>query len=496
MSARRIHEPNLKRYENSTGVCAVAASPADLRRHLEASRAAWQRQVDTDHAYQTQATEAEVSKRTLALKERAKQRLMPTQRALEAAARLQVSLATVGAAATNAYNGQLNAARERDFSDRVASAIGAAEGCTDAINFAHEAAAPGCDDERMACGAPTNETAERVGDVANRLMGYAEQEQNVLIQAGAAATEELRRVAAQASDEVAFVVSKSTDAISVGLQASTKSAMDQISDTVQRMESKVECVMVDTLGRLDKAQETMCALAESMTKCANAATAATQAATEAAEKIATAAAAQTNAPVPTDAMCDGNSVVLYKSHMDILGVSDDAPYNREAMTRGLACAMTKFAACLPEQYDAAAIRAAQTDAMAVFKQSLEDASMPTKADGDGVDDTPHTPGMPDPTKASAEDAARAMAEAEADKQALMEEMEASPDPEPTKNHAGEAHSESEEEKPTGADASEEPPKEEAKEPTKEVEEPTKEEEQKREAVTAAAPKSGFRAIFR
>ena len=478
MSARRIHEPNLKRYENSTGVGAVAASPADLRRHLEASRAAWQRQVDTDHAYQTQATEAEVSKRTLALKERAKQRLMPTQRALEAAARLQVSLATVGAAATNAYNGQLNATRERGFSDRVASAIGSAEGCTDAINFAQEAGAPGCE---VACGAPTNETAERVGDVANRLMGYAEQEQNVLIQAGAAATEELRRVAAQASDEVAFVVSKSTDAISVGLQASTKSAMDQISDTVQRMESKVECVMVDTLGRLDKAQATMCALAESMTKCANAATAATQAATEAAEKIATAAAAQTNAPVPTtDAMGDGNSVVLYKSHMDILGVSDDAPYNREAMTRGLACAMTKFAACLPEQYDAAAIRAAQTDAMAVFKQSLEDASMPTKADGDGVDDTPHTP---DPTKASAEDAARAMAEAEADKQALMEEMEASPDPEPTRNHAGEAHSESEEEKPTGADASEETPKEEA-------------EEQKKEAATAAAPKSGFRAIFR
>ena len=534
MSARRIHEPNLKRYENSTGVGAIATSPEELRRHLEASRATWQRQVDTDRAYQVQATELEISKRTQELKERAKQRLMPTQKALEAAARLQVSLASVGAAATTAYNGQVHAARERDFADRVASAIGASGEGEDPINF--EA---GCGDGHMSCGAPTNETAERVGDVANRLMGYAEQEQNVLIQAGAAATEELRRVAAQASDEVAFVVSKSTGAIADGLQSSTKSAVDQISDTVRSMEEKVACVMVDTLARFDRAQSTMRELADNMAKCANAATVATQAATEAAEKISAAAVAtstapaQGNGPTPTDAMCRTNSVVLYKSHMDILGISEKEPYDREMVRQACTYAMAKFSAGLPEKFDAVAIRAARTDAMAAFKESIENGPMPepTKAydtdapvpgtwtisereaaaeptatymgggakdsdddDDDATDTKTHMGGMHHGTKTYMGGDSKDSDDDDAtDTKTHMGGMHHG-----TRTHMGDGMSHENDEnaepaKPTGADASEEKPKEE-EEPAKEEEKPK--EGEKKEADTAAAPKTGFRAIFR
>ena len=412
MSARVLHQqPSMSKYETgnlATGA-SFAASPAELRAKLEASRNVWQKKVDTDHQHQVRATELEISKRTSLLKERAKQRLMPSQKSLEAQARLQLSLADAGAAATAAYHGQATAARS--FEDRVANAVGTSLGPTEHINFGN-AVDPAC----LAAAECSGEVAtpEQVGEMTGALVGFAEAERNVLIKASQAATEELRRVATQASDEVAFVVKNSTGAIDERLQASAGTAVSKMTETMVTMESKVEAMMGQTMQRLDAAQATMAEMTATMTQCANAACAATEAATTAAAQIgeaareaavATATAITTSAVKaastansPTGDHHPGHTsathaatgdhnenhnvitfnehatgdkgVVVFSDHADILDIKVNTPYNRETLAMAYTAAATRFAASLPVSYNAELIRAAHTGAIQAFQATM------------------------------------------------------------------------------------------------------------------------------
>ena len=192
----RVRGPDIARYENSA-VLPPAQSVTELRNQLAQSRHTWQKQCVTEQAVQLQASQEEISRRTMEIKKRVMERMLPNAKAIETAARLQAQLASVGAAAAAQHNLNTSFAATKTFDERVEAATRSGadpEECAP-IEFGASAA-----EQQHATATAAAAAGEHTGALA--LVGYAEAEKAQLLESGRQATTELSRIATQATEEV------------------------------------------------------------------------------------------------------------------------------------------------------------------------------------------------------------------------------------------------------------------------------------------------------
>lgn len=203
MSARVRTDPNLARYEGLASGAIPARNAEELKTALALGRTKWQTTVTESRAQVQLAQAEELERRKLALQQRARERLMPSDKQLMAQAKLQHQLAAVGAQAAESYIAVQTPSHDNSFRARVHMAMATGESgepvvepdaAPDAPNKAEGDSAP-----------PATKPTNTIAGLSN-LVEFGVAEQQAILEAGKMATECLREATSACTDEMSFVI--------------------------------------------------------------------------------------------------------------------------------------------------------------------------------------------------------------------------------------------------------------------------------------------------
>lgn len=310
MSARYSSDAvDLSRYESLATGAIPARTAQELRTALALGRGVWQNELATQVNQRKLQTQDDLEKRKRALKERVRSKAMPTDKQLNAAAKLQSELANVGAHAAAAYNIQsLN--KELSFSQRVdlASAADAPLGETvyfEGDNGGVGATAAATDTTQGSVSMTGSPTSTTTLESVSGLVSFGETAQAQIVSAGRAATDQLRAAADQSTNELAFVVASSAELLDTKMTQSSDKALAAMDERITAFEQRIHAATTGAISVIEtkineafaSADAAACSAGQAAATAHSAAATATEAAVAAtkAEAVATAMVAGSTA---------------------------------------------------------------------------------------------------------------------------------------------------------------------------------------------------------